>query len=128
MPRLLTVLLALVAFSLPACSKKETHEDVARDAIGTMKEMGDVLAKITDKASAQKHVKELETLSAKVKEQKAKMETMGAPSKADEEAMQKKLEGEMQAAMQKMMNESMRIAQDPEIMAVVGPVLQTMGE
>ena len=129
MPRLLAVLLSLVAaLSLSACGGDPTHEDVARDAIGTMNEFSAVLAKITDKASAEKHVKELEALSAKMKATKAQMEKMGEPSKEAEEAMKKKYDADMQAAMQKMMQESIRISQNPEIMAVVQPVLEKMGE
>jgi len=128
MPRLLAVLFSLVSLlSLPACGDP-THEDVARDAISLMNEFSGVLAKITDKASAQKHVKELEELSTKIKAQRERMEKMPAPSEKDEEAMAKKLEGDMNAAMQKMMTEATRIAQDPEIMAVVGPVLEKMGQ
>ena len=126
MSRLVTVLLSLVlALNLSACGEP-THEDVARDAIETMSDFGDCLAKITDKSSAQKHVKELEALAAEVKAKGEVMEKMPAPSEEDEKAMQKKLESEMEAAMQKMVRESTRIAQDPEIMAVIGPVLEKM--
>jgi ketopantoate reductase len=129
MPRLLAVLLSLVAaLGLTACGGDPTHEDVARDAIGTMNEFAGVLAKCTDKASAEKHKGELEAIATKMKEQKAKMEKMGAPSKEDEEAMKKKLDADMQAAMQKMMQEAMRISQNQEVMAVVGPVLEKMGQ
>jgi len=128
MPRLLVLMASLVfALSLPGCGKP-THEDLARESIGTMNEIADVLAKITDKASAQKHVGELEKLSAKMKEQKAQMDKMGEPSEKDAEAMLKKLEGDLNAATQKMTREMSRIAQDPAIMEVLGPVFEKMGQ
>jgi len=128
MPRLLVLMASLVfALGLPGCGKP-THEDLARESIGTMNEIADVLAKITDKASAQKHVGELEKLSAKMKEQKAQMDKMGEPSEKDAEAMLKKLEGDLNAATQKMTREMSRIAQDPAIMEVLGPVFEKMGQ
>ena len=40
----------------------------------------------------------------------------------------KKLEADMNAAMEKMNREASRVAMDPQIMQVIGPVMQKMGE
>jgi archaellum component FlaC len=127
MPRLLIVLSSvLCALSLHSCGGSETHDEVAEEFVETMNEFADTLAKITDKESAQKHVGELETLSAKVKDLQTRMEKIGEPAEADAEAMMRKHEAAVNAAMQKMMQESTRVAMDPQIMEVIGPTLQKM--
>lgn len=106
----------------------ETHEALAGESISLMEDFSGSLAKIDDKASAEKQAGELERLVSKMQDVRARMEKLGAPSEQDEAELSKKLEEGMGTAMQKMSKELMRISSDPEIMSVVGPLLEKLGQ
>lgn len=106
----------------------ETHEALANESIDLMEDFTDSLAKIDDKASAQKQAGELERLVAKMKDVQARMEKLGDPSEEQGAELAQKLEQGMGAAMQKMTKELMRIGSNPEIMSVVGPLLEKLDQ
>lgn len=119
------ILVALLGFA--SCGGND-HEALAKESITLMQDLGDTLAKVTDKSSAEKQVDRLETIVSKMKSVHSRMERMDAPSEEDEAAMSKALEADMGSAMQKMTQEMARIAQNPEIMQVVGPVLEKLDQ
>lgn len=125
MPRspALSLTLATV-LGLAACGGGNTHEALAKESVAVMEDFGDSLAKITDKASAEKHVSELERLVSRMNDIQARMEKLGEPSEATSTEMEKMMKDSMGPAMQKMTQHMMRIGNDPEIMSVVGPVIE----
>lgn len=118
--------LTLVAvLGLTACGG-DSHEALAKESVSIMQDFGDTLAKITDKASAEKHVGELEELVVDMQAVKARMEKQGDPSAEEEAELPAELEQEMGSAIQKMSQEMMRIGSNPEIMQIVQPVLEQL--
>ena len=130
MARFLALLIPIVVlFGIAACGGGESHEDLARESVSTFKEFGNTLERVTDKASAEGHVKELDELVTKIDDLQARMEKLGTPLDSKEaEAMTKNLESEMGEAMAKISRELARIAQNPELSAVIGPVLERMDD
>lgn len=116
-----------IVLGLTSCGG-ETHEALASESIGLMEDFTGSLAKIDDKASAEKQAGELERLVTKMKDVQARMEKLGAPSEEKGAELSKKLEEGMGAAMQKMSRELMRIGSNPEIMSVVGPLLEKLDQ
>ena len=123
-PPILSLILAAV-LGLAACGG-DSHEAVAKESIEKMQEFGDTLAKITDKPSAEAHKAELETLVADMKDIQARMEKMEDPSPEKEAELQAQFEKQMQPAVEKMSREMMRLAQLPDVMPVIQPVLEKM--
>ncbi len=128
MPRLtcLSLLVALVLLC-PACGGSE-HEALARESVSLMKDFGDTLAKVTDKSSAEKQKGKLESIVADMHDVKVRMESKGEPSAEEESALEEKMKAEMAPVMQTMMQEMMRIGQNEEVMAVLGPVFDKLDE
>jgi hypothetical protein len=128
MSRSLTLSFALVTLlGLTACGG-DSHEALADESVSLMQDLGNTLAKITDKASAEAHVGELKTIVSKMSEVQARLEAMGEPSGEAEAELAEKYESRMGAAMQAMGQQMMRISANPEIMQVVDPVLQKIGQ
>ncbi len=129
MARLLPLMLTLAAvLGFAACGGGGTHEALAKESISTLREFGDTLAKVTDKASAEAHVKDLDKLGAKIKDLHDSMQKLGTPLDKALEVMTENLEVEMNAVMAKVNKELGRIAMNPELKSVIGPVLERMGK
>lgn len=128
MTRLLSLALALAtALVLAACGGGNSHDAVAKESVDTLTEVGDTLEKVTDKASAEKQVGKLEKLMTKMGDLEKRKNEVGEPSAEDLEAMKKKYEAKMTAAMEKVMKEMMRLSSNAEVMAIIGPPMEKMG-
>ena len=104
-----------------------SHEDVMDDMLATMDEISDVLAKVTDEASAKAAKPKLETLTARMQAIQKEANAMGKPDAATEEALQKKYEARLQQVMGRFMKEMMRVSQDPTISAELSDAMGKMG-
>jgi hypothetical protein len=103
------LLVLLGAFAGEAAELKEL-EAVMKEAISTLGETGNVLATITDKATADKARPELRKLRAKQQELLAKAQKLGKPTEAQEKELNKKYKKGFDAALTKMRAELVRLA------------------
>lgn len=118
---------ALVSIlALAGCGGGNSPEQLAKRQISAMNELNGVLAKITDKASAEKQKGAVEAVVAKMNEVRKDQEALPADQQKASEALADKLGPEMQAAMSKMMTEMMRISSDTEIQAVLSSALEKL--
>ena len=125
MNRALPVSLALAGvLLLGSCGSDQSPAALAEANITAMEDLGATLAKITDKASAEKNTAALERLATRIKDLKERMEKAGAPSDADSEKLMKQHGPALGTAMNKLTQEMMRIGMDPELQAIVGPALE----
>jgi hypothetical protein len=128
MARTLSLAFAFVSLlALSACGGGDPHEKLMKETAGVMTEFGATLAKVTDKASAQKQVPQLEKLSQKMNDIQTRMEKLGDPSEEVAASLEKKMETEMSTAMATMMKETTRLSANPEVMAILEPALSKMG-
>lgn len=127
MTRFLKLLVIGVAFlGVSACGGGDSHEDLAKESISTLMEFGNTLAKVTDKASAEQHVAELDRLGARIKDLQARMRKLGTQLDSEAAEAVMNLQPEMEEAMAKVNRELGRIAMNPELKSVIGPVLERM--
>jgi uncharacterized lipoprotein YehR (DUF1307 family) len=85
-----------LVFAVSGCG--DSHESLTKDAIKLTNEMADVLESIKDKDSAEKAKPKLEKLAEKFKDLKKRMDKIGKPDKAKEEALEKKYKSDAEAA------------------------------
>ena len=126
-PFALSLVLASL-LGLSACVGGETHESLAKESIAVMTDIGKTLAKVTDKASAEKQSGELKKLADKMDSLQKRMEELGPPSEEAGQALEKKLEEDMGAAMATMTSEMMRLAGNAEVQAVLEPIFEKIGQ
>ena len=72
---------ALLALTfLAGCDSRNTHEAIAEDMVGKMRQMVDVLKGVTDEATAKAAKPKMDTLKKDIDALKAKGDTLGKPS------------------------------------------------
>lgn len=129
MPRpFASLVLVLSLLGLSACTGGDSHEALAKEQIALMTDLGETLAKVTDKASAEKHSGELNKLAEKMAGLEKRMNELGAPSEEAGQALEKKLAEEMGKAMATMTSEMTRLAGNAEVQAVLAPIFEKIGE
>lgn len=112
-----TLALATALVLLTGCggNDPDTHDKVMRDTIDIMKQMTDVMAKITDEASAEANAPKLAKLGEQFEAIKTRQEAVGDPNEEQEAALKTKYEAEMQEAVDPFMKELFRIAMNPKL-------------
>lgn len=118
--RMLASSLLVLAFLFPACSGKSGQEKVANEMITTMESLNTTLASVKDEASAKAAAPKLEQIAKQMEELKKKSEGMPQPEGAPKDP---ELDKRLKAAMQKMMQEMMRIGTDPKL----EPAMKALG-
>lgn len=128
MTRLLPIAL-LWALPLAACGG-DNHEKVFQDNLEVLDEFADVLADIEDMRSATANKVRLQEVVEKIRVMDARIKKLGKPDAATEKELQNRYEPEMEKALRRLAQETMRIAQDPELVAQIRPAMvevQAMG-
>jgi hypothetical protein len=111
----LAVCLPLISLCCVGCGGGDTHESLAGEAKGVMKEMVAVLDNVKDEASAKAAQPQLKTLAEKMNDINARQAKLPAPSDADVKAMDDKHGKEMEEIGRKFQAHAMRIAFDPKL-------------
>lgn len=119
---------SLLVLGLAACGGGDTAESLANDSIDAMSDLTATLAKVTDKASAEKHKGDVEAAVERMNALKAKAEALPKDQQEPTKEQMAKLEPKMTALMQSMMTEMARLASNPEAQAVLMPVIEKMQE
>jgi hypothetical protein len=95
------------------------YEKLLKEQIDMVKQMVDILESAKDKASGNKALPRLKTLTKKNAEIRTRMKKLGEPNKEIETALKKKFEPEMLKVVPRMIKEVNRIGQDPELKKVM---------
>lgn len=111
----LTAIAASVAFLFAAgnATPAETKdfEDALKEMIAAIKKIGDTLAGVKDKESAEKARPELKKSGEKIKELQAKIEKLGKPTPEQEKELGEKFKKDLQDATNKLVQEAVRLGQ-----------------
>ncbi len=116
----------MIVFALGSCGPNNSPEALAKANIALMKDFAATLAKVTDKASAEKQTAALEQIGKRAKDLQARMAKAGEPSDAAAEKLLKEIGPAMETSMQQLSQELIRISSNPELQAVLGPTLEDM--
>lgn len=116
----------LLVLGLTACAGKDTAESLANESIDAMTELTATLAKVTDKASAEKYKGDLEASVEKLNELDSKAKALPKDQQEPTAEQMAKLEPKMDTLMQSMMTEMARLAPNEEVMSVLMPVIEKM--
>ncbi|MCP3915280.1 MAG: hypothetical protein GY711_06975 [bacterium] len=120
--RLLIVLATAFCLSFLASCGGELTPDAAADEVAeAVDEFVGVLAKITDKATAEEHDEDLKAVVQKMKDINARTEKL-----EDQAAFDAKVKETIKEPMAKLMKESTRLGMDTEIMAVIEETMAEM--
>ncbi len=117
------LVLALAAlFCFVSCG--DTHEKAAQDGFVVIKEFTDVLADIQDRESAERNKSKLEDSVEKMRELDARMQKLGELDSKRAKTIAN-LDGTKEV-MLRFVQQTKVVSRDPEIMAVIQPIVQEM--
>ncbi len=139
---LMLVVMGLAVMALPGCGgtgdkdgktsarsappARDPHEAILEDMIATMTEMVDVLETVQDPASAEAAAPKLEALVTELNAIEARMEAIGDPDPAKEDALMAVYEEPMQDVFDGFMEQMMRLQMEPELFEPLAEVFMQM--
>ena len=115
--RLLVVALVFSCWS-GGCGGGDSHESLAVEGQGVLKQMVAVLDTVKDEASAKAAKPQLKALSAKLNDINARQAKLPAPTEAEIKAMDEKHGKETEEIGHKFQAQAMRITFDPKLSSV----------
>ena len=115
--RLIVVALGLCCWS-GGCGGGDSHESLAVEGQGVLKQMVAVLDTVKDEASAKAAKPELKSLSEKLNDINARQAKLPAPTEAEIKAVDEKHGKEMEEIGHKFQAHAMRITFDPKLSTV----------
>jgi hypothetical protein len=124
--KLTIVALLMSLTAMIGCGPSDPHERIMENMLGCMEEMTEILATVTDKATAEAAKPKLEALGTRMEAINKEMKEVGEPDKDKEEALKTKYEERMKKVMGGMMKESMRVMMNPEFSAVLKDAMDKM--
>ena len=119
-------IIVLVAFILTGCGGAETADSIAKDMVANMKEMGAILASVTDEASAKAAVPKIEAVRAKMRDCAKRAKAAPKIDAATEAKLNETMQAGMTEAMTSLGAAQQRLAGQPELMAILAPAMQGM--
>ena len=117
-----TLILSLMP--LAGCGSSDPHEKAMEEVIDSMEEMAEILATVTDKASAEVAKPKLEAINKRMEATKKHMDEIGKPDEAKEKAINEKYEERMKELAGKMQKEMMRVITNPEFGKIISEAMQ----
>lgn len=131
MKKVLVAAVVALIWSAPS-QAQDTHEVLADEAIKAFNGFADILAKITDKKSAEAATADLKKTGEKLTELKARFEKIGEPKGEKKEELDKKFKPKMEEVQKKVQSEMIRIATKVEggkdIIMEIGAVLTPLAK
>ena len=106
----------------------DTHDAVAKDMMGTMTKMADILSKATDVPTAETAAAELGKLEGPLKKIAARMKALGEPGEELEAKLKAKYEPQMKEIQTKMMGAMVGLAANPDAMKPIGAAMERIGK
>ena len=119
--------LMLSLMPLVGCGPSDPHEKAIVEMMECMEEMTEILAGVTDKASAEAAKPKLKAVNDRMTASKKNMDEIGKPDEAKEKMLKEKYEGRMKEMMPRMMKESMRVMMNPEFSAILADAMKGAG-
>ena len=113
--------IGVLTMLLVGCGGNE-HESTAAEMVQTLSELNQILEGVTDKASAEKAVPQLEGIATRIQDLQAQTEGFGDPPAEVQEAIDAKYREPLEQAMGQMLGHYARISADPEISGVLLPI------
>ncbi len=119
-----TTRLALVfVLVLAACGKESSPEQLVNGRLTTMQDFGEVLAKVTDKTSAERQRCKVTKIGKKMNKLRQEFGRLSAEDQQTCTALSKKIESELDVALGTMRSKLLRIKPNAEVQRALGPWL-----
>jgi hypothetical protein len=109
------LMVLVVGILMTGCDSEPTHESVAADMVGTLKQMTATLSGITTEATAKAAAPRIKLLREKMELIEKQMSALGSPSPEVRKRLEAKYEKEIETQMGEMMKQGMRIAMNPQL-------------
>lgn len=121
--RLTIAALLLSLTPVTGCGPSDPHERVIEGRIDCMEEATEILATVTDKASAEAAKPKLDAIDKRTRALVKQEDEVGKPDEAKGKALKEKYEERLKEIMKKMDREMDRVRRTPECYAVLGRVM-----
>ena len=121
--RTLAVACIAVAIVSSGCDSKPTHDSLAKDLMGKMKEMVAVMKGVKDEATAKAAKPKLEALKKDIEAINAEAAKLPKQSADEEKKFKEKYEPEIDKLMAEFATEGVRIGSNPTLAAELGGVM-----
>ncbi len=89
---------------------KPDHETLVKETLKALNEIGDTLATIKDKATADAAIPKLETAAKTMEDLQKKFKDAGEPTKEVKDRLEKAYKADLEKAVKKLIDESIRLA------------------
>jgi hypothetical protein len=96
--------------------------------VANLKEMGAILTSITDEASAKAAVPKIDAVRAKMRSCRDRAKKMPMPDPATEKEFNESMQAGMMEAMTSIGTAQARLANQPELLAIIEPAMQNMDD
>lgn len=119
--------LVLALCLMGGCGSSSDESDrLFADMSTNLREMSAILTSVTDEASAKAAVPRIEAVREKMRDCARRASTMTRPDAATEERQNKAMQELMAEIMPKIASDQARLAEKPELMAIIAPALAGM--
>jgi hypothetical protein len=122
--RTLTVACLTIVFVASGCDSKPTHESMAKDMIGKLKEGVEILKDVKDEASAKAAKPKLEALKKEIDAMEIEAEKLPKASAEEEKRLEEKYKPELDKVRTEFTTEIIRIGSDPKLIAELGSAIR----
>lgn len=123
---MLMLVLAISLVSGCAGGGGDTAEKVFADMTTNLREMSSILTSVTDEASAKAAVPRIEAVRMKMRDCAKRAKTVSMPDAATEERLNASMLAVQEEVMPSIAAANARLAEQPELMAIIGPALEGM--
>jgi hypothetical protein len=121
------LLMFVLAISLlSGCGGSDSAEKVFGDMAANMREMSAIMASVADEASAKAAVPRIEAVRARMRDCAKRAKVVPRPDAATEQRLNETMLSVLAEVMPTIAAAQERLAEHPELMAIVGPALQGM--
>ena len=128
MKKLMMVWLVMVLALAAGCTSAGSDESdkLFADMSANLRELADILTSVTDEASATAAVPRIEAVREKMRDCARRARDMPRPDAATEARQNEAMQALMAEVMPKIASAQARLADRPELMAILAPALQGM--
>lgn len=123
---MLMLMLALMMSVVPGCGRGETAEDVAKDMVANLKEMGAILTSVTDESSAKAAVPKIEAVRTRMRDCAARAKAVPQLDAAEDAKINQMMQAGMMEAMGTIGAAQERLMSQPDLMAIIQPAMEGM--
>ena len=120
--------LVLALFLVGGCAENgsDAGDKLFADMSANLRELADILTSVTDEASATAAVPRIEAVREKMRDCARRARDMPRPDAATEARQNEAMQALMAEVMPKIASAQARLAERPELMAILAPALQGM--